>query len=425
MAVTPTSLSTAITAGSTGAVANTNTVHTAVNALTHATSGVTVKGDLPYVDAYGNGVPNDGATNAQAAMATAMNLLPAAGGRLLLRRGSYVMNTRLTTARQGMVLEGEGPDATNLVLSSAAFQVGVSDVLIKNMTLKSADSSVKQLFQTVAAGTWKNWRFENVKFDNVQCIPSKLGAVTQGSAALTLAAGLTEHVEFDRCEFLNNQADGVLFVRGTDSVTVSRCWFHDLGLSNVQGDNLKFSYGATKWRALHNTFERSTRDAIDCYDGQQGLIEGNHIDTVGAFGIEIKVTALAATNPADRIQIIGNRIIAATGSAITTASSNIHASANTIEGGSSYGIRAAFTSTAQENNTNITWIGNQVKGCTNKGFSMVGINGAVIIGNTATDCGAVGYDIPISGGGINQNSNIVGGASLNRSSGNTGSDVWT
>lgn len=378
------------------------------------------------VDAVSEGVPTDGTTSAAAPLNTTQALLPSSGGRLLLRRGSYAMTTRTTITKQGMVFEGEGPGATTMILSSAAFQVGASDVLIKNLTLKADSTITRQLFNNVTSGIWKNWRFENVKFDNVQAVVSMLGAQTDGSAAITTAACLTEHVEFDNCEFANCPADGVLFFRGTTNGLANRCWFHDCGLSTSQGDNLKFSYGASKWRALHCTIERSARDGIDCYDGHRGLIDGCSIDTVGAFGIEIKVNGNSALNPADRIQVVNNHVIAATDTAIKTASPNILVANNLLENGLSYGIRSSYKTNGTDRNSDIQWIGNRVKGFTTTSkpaYSALGIDGLVIIGNSATD-GYQGFNVPL-GASISQNQEVIGGATMNSSRNNSIADVWT
>lgn len=378
------------------------------------------------VDAVSEGVSNGGVTSAAAPLNTAQALLPTAGGRLLLRRGTYAMSTRMTVTKQGLILEGEGP-GTVLSIASAAFQVGANDVLIKNMRIATDTVGTgRSLFNNVTTGAWKNWRFEHCVFDNIQSVVSAIGATTNLGGTVTSAAALTEHVEFVSCEFLNSQQDGVLDFRGSAFGLVDRCWFHDLGLSTSQGDNLKFEYGASNWRALHNTFERSARDAIDCYDGHRGLVEGNIIDTMGVFGIDIKVASNTAPNPADRIQVLGNKIMNTTADGISTCSPNVMICNNMLENGGAYGIRSVYKTNGTDRNQNITWMGNHVKGFTatsKPAFSALGIDGLVVIGNTATD-GYQGFSVPL-GSLISQNQFVIGGSTLNSSRGNSVADVWT
>ncbi|WP_461164942.1 right-handed parallel beta-helix repeat-containing protein [Arthrobacter sp. R4-81] len=235
----------------------------------------TVRNRDLYLDAVAEGAPNTGLTTAQPTIGASHNLLPTAGGRIFLRKGSYLMTTRLIVTKQGMVLQGDGIDATKLLLDAAMFQVGASDVLIKDLTIKGNGSNARSLFQLVTTGAFKNWRFENVKFDGVSVVASRVGAVDNAGATITSASGLDSFVEFNGCEFTNYTEDASLHVRGVNHVTVERSWFHNAGTDITKGDLLKVSAGAQYWHILNNRFTDGMRDAIDTYDAHRGLIDGN------------------------------------------------------------------------------------------------------------------------------------------------------
>lgn len=378
-----------------------------------------------FVDAVAEGAATNGTTDAQPQIGTSHNLLPATGGRVILRKGSYLMSTRLIVTKQGMVLEGDGVNATTLLLNAAAFQVGASDVLIRNLTIKGNGSNARSLFQLVTTGAFKNWRFENVKFDGVGVVPSRIGAVDNTGATITSASGLDSHVEFDHCEFTNYTEDGSLHVRGVHHVTVDRCWFHDAGTDTTKGDLAKFSAGAEHWKVLHSRFTDGKRDAIDGYDAQRGLIDGNTIVNMGVHGIELKVASATAPNPADRTTVTNNHVVnigtATPSPAMQLAVSNITATGNRIEGGTSYGMRCGKSTDNVTNSQDIIWANNHVKGTASHGFLLNGVDGAIIQGNAAINCGGSGFSVPLG----TTNSLIVGGAASNLSRGNTSADVWT
>lgn len=377
-----------------------------------------------FINVVAEGAPTDGVADAQPKIGASHNLLPATGGTIIIPKGSYLMSTRLIVTKQGMVIEGEGIDATKLLLNAAAFQVGASDVLIRNLTIKGNGSNARALFQLVATGAFKNWRFENVKFDGVSPVPSRLGALDNAGVAITSGAGLDSHVEFDHCEFTNYTEDGSLHVRGTHHVTVDRCWFHNAGTDTTKGDLAKFSAGAEYWQVLHSRFTDGARDAIDCYDAQRGLIQGNTIVNMGVHGIEMKVASATAPNPADRSRVLDNHIVnigtATSSPALQLAVSNVIATGNLVEGGTSYGMRCGKSTDNVTNSRDIIWANNHVRGVTSHGFMLNGVDGAIVRGNIAVNCGGSGFNIPLGA----TNSLIVGGAADNLSRGNTVADVW-
>ncbi|CAN7465116.1 right-handed parallel beta-helix repeat-containing protein [Pseudarthrobacter oxydans] len=384
----------------------------------------TVRNRDLFVDAVAEGAPTDGVTDAQPKIGASHNLLPATGGRVALRKGSYLMSTRLIVTKQGMVLEGDGIGATTLLLNAAGFQVGASDALIRNLTIKGNGSNARSLFQLVTTGAFKNWRFENVKFDGVSPVVSRIGAIDNAGAAITSAAGLDSFVEFDGCEFTNYTEDGSLHVRGTHHVTISRSWFHNAGTDTTKGDLLKLSAGAEYWKVLNNRFTDGARDAIDGYDAQRGQIEGNTIVNMGVHGIELKVASATAPNPADRTRVTNNHVVnigtATASPAMQLAVSNVIATGNMIEGGTSYGMRCGKSTDNVTNSKDIIWANNHVKGTASHGYMLNGVDGAIIQGNAAINCGGSGFSAPLG----TTNSLIVGGAANNLSRGNTSADVW-
>lgn len=384
----------------------------------------TIRNRELYVDAVAEGAPIDGVTNAQAAIGASHNLLPVKGGSVFLRKGSYLMTTRLIVTKQGMVLQGDGIDATTLLLNAAMFQVGSSDVLIKDLTIKGNGSNARSLFQLVTTGAFKNWRFENVKFDGVSVVASRIGAVDNTGATITSASGLDSFVEFDGCEFTNYTEDGSLHIRGVNHVNVERSWFHNAGTDITKGDLLKISAGAQYWNVLNNRFTDGMRDAIDTYDAHRGLIDGNTIVNMGVHGIEMKVASATAPNPADRVRVTNNHVVnigtATASPAMQLAVSNVIATGNMIEGGTSYGMRCGKSTDNVTNSQDIIWANNHVKGTTSHGYLLNGVDGAVIQGNAAINCGGSGFHAALS----TVNSLVVGGATNNLSRGNTSTDVW-
>lgn len=378
-----------------------------------------------FIDAAAEGAPTDGIADAQPKIGASHNLLPTTGGRIFLRTGSYLMSTRLIVTKPGMVLEGNGTNATTLLLNAAAFQVGASDVLVRNMTIKGNGSNARALFQLVTTGAFKNWRFENVKFDGVSPVVSRIGAVDNAGTTITSASGLDSYVEFDHCEFTNYTEDGTLHTRGAHHVTVDRCWFHDAGTDINKGDLLKFSAGAEHWKVLNSRFTDGKRDAIDCYDAQRGLIHGNTIVNMGVHGIEMKVASATAPNPADRNTVTNNHIVnigtATPAPAMQLAVSNVIATGNRIEGGTDTGMRCGKSTDNVTNSRDIIWANNHVKGTANHGYFLNGVDGAVINGNAAINCGGAGFHAALG----TVNSLVVGGAANNLSRGNTSADVWT
>lgn len=377
-----------------------------------------------YVDAVAEGADTTGVTDAQPRIGVSHGLLPATGGRIFLRKGSYLMSTRLIVTKQGMVIQGDGTDATKLLLNAAMFQVGASDVLIKDLTIKGNGSNARLLFQSIATGAFKNWRFENVKFDGVGVVPSRIGAVDNTGATITSGSGLDSFVEFDRCEFTNYTEDGSLHIRGVNHVTVSNSWFHNAGTDISKGDLVKCSAGAQYWHILNNRFTDGMRDAIDTYDAHRGLIDGNTIVNMGVHGIEMKVASATAPNPADRVRVTNNHVVnigtATASAAMQLAVSNVIATGNMIEGGTSYGLRCGKSTNEVTNSQDIIWANNHVKGTASHGFALNGVDGAVIQGNAAINCGGSGYLAALG----SVNSLIVGGAANNLSRGNASADVW-
>lgn len=375
------------------------------------------------IDAVAEGADSTGAVTAQPQIGASHNLLPAAGGKVLLRKGSYLLNTRLIITKQGMVLEGEGVDATKLLLDASAFQVGAGDVTIRNLTIKGNGSNARSLFQGVTTGAFKNWRFENVKFEGVGVSFARIGATDNTGATVTTGSGLESFVEFDNCEFTAYTEDGSIHARGVHHVSVQNSWFHNAGTDVNKGDMLKFSAGAEYWHALNNRFTDGTRDAIDCYDAQRGIIHGNTIVNMGAHGIELKVVSAVAPNPADRIRVTSNHVVnAGTGSgapSMQLSVSNVIATGNLIEGGSFVGMRCGTTTDGLTRSQNIIWTNNHVKGATGIGFFLGGVDGAIIQNNIASGGLSNGFHAATA-----TNSLIVGGASTNLSRNNASADVW-
>jgi hypothetical protein len=323
-----------------------------------------------------------------------------------------------------MVIEGENPYNTSLLLNGAALEANVSDVLVRNVTFKGNGATTRQLFQTVSSGAFTNWRFENCRFDGVGVVLTRIGSVSEAGVTQTTGTGQAGHVEFERCEFFGYTPDGTVYNKGVHHVTLDRCHFHDLGTSTSIGDNCKMAYGAEYWRILHSTFERSTRDAIDCYDAQRGLIEGNTMIDCAVHAIEIKVVSASAPNPADRVRIIGNHAVncqtLAAAPVMQLSSSNLQVEGNLIEGGFAYGYRSGKTTDGTSNSKDISYVNNRAIGCGSHGFTATGVDRLTYLGNHSTGSVAgKGYDV----GSLN--SAVIGLAALNQSSGNAFADTWS
>ncbi|WP_157155345.1 right-handed parallel beta-helix repeat-containing protein [Diaminobutyricimonas sp. LJ205] len=377
------------------------------------------------IDAVAEGADNSGATDARLAILAAIGLVPTAGAVVRLRKGSYKLSSRLILNKPGIVLEGEGP-ATILLPDVAAFQVGADNITIRNMTVRGGVAGTQGAFQSLTSGAFKHWHFENVIFENLAVTLRRIGAIQSTGAAFTSGAGFDSHVTFENCAFSGFKGDGMLNIGGVDHVTINNSWFHDSGVDFNRGDMLKLSSGTQYWNVTHNRFERGTRDAIDCYDGHRGLIEGNTIVDMGVHGVEMKVASNSAPNPADRNLVLGNHIvnigIRSSCPGIQCATSNAIIANNLLEGGGGMetGIRIGKVTDGSANTHDNIVMGNRVIGANGYGIAALGCDGIVIQGNVVTGSGSSGFHVSPS-----KNTFIAGSAAMNVSRSNGVADVWT
>lgn len=382
---------------------------TYANGLTPETYGTT-----------GDGTPYD-----QTPIGQAINALPATGGLVRLKAKTYRLGTRLQMSKAGTVLAGEGTNATIIDIDAAAFEVMASDVFIRDLTIRG--DGVRSLFQLVSAGAFKNWRFENVKFQGVAVVPARLGATINGGGTITSGSALDEHIEFSGCEFTGYKGDGSLHIRGTNHATVDRCYFHDAGVDTAAGDLCKVSAGAAWSSILDSRLINGTRDAIDLFDGHQALVRGNTIRNMGVHGIEMKAVAEPTTNPSDRHRVIGNRIynvsqVSTNAPAIQAAVPRVMIQDNEINGGQFVGIRSGKTTdnVTRANDHLIT--GNVVSNMGSHGFMGDDLDRSIVSSNISRKNGV----LTGTGAGFwyNLATGIVGKAAANISHGNVTADRW-
>lgn len=371
------------------------------------------------------GTTGDGTPYDQTPIGQAINALGTTGGLVRLKAKSYRLGTRLRMNKTGLMLAGDGPAATILNLDAAGFEVMASNVTIRDLTIRG--DGTRSLFQLVTTGAFKNWSFINVVFEGVAVVPSRLGATIGDGGIITSGAGLSEHVEFDHCEFTGYRGDASLHIRGTHYVTVNTCYFHDAGMSTSAGDLCKASAGAAHTKILDSVFRNGTRDAIDLFDAHQALVRGNTIDNMGVHGIEMKAVSGTAINPADRHQILGNRIfrtsqVSTSAPAVQCAVPNVMLEGNQISGGRSVGIRAGKTTDNITRAKNHIIIGNLIFGQGSHGFMGDDLDASVVSGNishnngTLTGVGAGFWYYRATG--------IAGKAAMNISYDNVTADRW-
>lgn len=370
------------------------------------------------------GTTGDGTPYDQTPIGQAINALGTTGGLVRLKAKSYRLGTRLQVNKSGLVLAGEGPHATIINLDAAGFEVMASDVTIRDLTVRG--DGLRSLFHLVSTGTFKNWRFENVVFEGLAVVPSRLGATVNGGGTIGSGAGLSEHVEFQRCEFTGYLGDASLHIRGTHHVTVDHCYFHDAGISTNAGDLCKASAGAAHAKILDCIFLNGTRDAIDLFDAHQTLVRGNTIDYMGVHGIEMKAVSGAAANPADRHQILGNRIyrtsqVSPSAPAIQCAVPNVMIEGNQISDGRYIGIRAGKTTDNITRARDHIITGNVVFGQGSHGFMGDDLDTSVVAGNISRNNGLTGVG---AGFWYSQATGIAGKAAMNVSHDNMTADRW-
>lgn len=356
-------------------------------------------------------------------LSSAVAAIDSLGGELFLRRGVYRTDTRLFL-KQGTVLRGEGRNATVLYIPGTAFQGAVSDVLVKDMTILGDNPNARQVFQGLVTGGNKNWRFENVKFQNIGVYMARLGAIKPDGVAVTNSCGIDSYIEFDNCEFTGWLEDGMVWAQGVDHVTVNRSEFHTIGTDSSKGDALKFSYGAKHGKVLNNSFHDLQRDAVDLYECGSVDVIGNTMKNVGVCAVESKFIS-SAPNSNARIRVRDNTAINCESTGTSTspvfqlASSNLSASGNLVEGTPGVGFRVGTATNDTTRSTDGNWFDNRAYGCIGHGFVLSGSDRHIIKGNVAKGSTASGFYVPAS-----LNSTPLGGASDNISSGNSLADTW-
>lgn len=371
------------------------------------------------------GTTGDGSPYDQTPIGQAIQSLGPTGGLVRLKAKAYRLGTRLQVNKSGLVLAGDGPYATILNIDAAAFEVMASNVSIRDLTIRGDGN--RSLFHLVSTGAYKNWSFENVVFEGVAVVPARLGASLTDGGTLSSGAGLSEHVEFVHCEFFGYLGDASLHVRGTDHVTVSGCYFHDAGLSTSAGDLCKASAGAAHTKILDSIFRNGKRDAIDLFDAHQALVRGNTIDNMAVHGIEMKALSGTAANPADRHQILGNKIyrtsqVSVAAPAIQCAVPNVMIEGNQISDGRYIGIRAGKTTDNTTRAKDHIIVGNVVSGQGSHGFMGDDLDASVVSGNISRNNGVLtGIG---AGFWYNLATGIAGKAAMNVSHDNVSADRW-
>lgn len=381
------------------------------------------------VDVVGQyAVPTDGVASSLTKLSDAFTANPSR--RFVLRKGVYYLTTRLTTLTPGCVIEGEGPGLTIIDVAGAAFGTLPNDVTVRGVTFRGYSGATnKSLFQGSALANAKNWRFEDCVFDGVSPILSRIGATDSAGVAIaantSVATGVEGYFEFDHCKFTRITLDGAFYNKGAHFVTVNRCHFADLGTSSSMGDNLKISYGAENCKVLHNIFERSTRDAIDWYDGGSGLIEGNTMIDCAVHAIEIKATGPTAANKVQKIRVIGNRAyncqtFSSSAPSFQLSASHLQIEGNHVDKSGGYGFRTGKMLDGTTNVEDVTYTNNHATDCVSHGFIASGLTRGIFMANhSVRSTAGKGYDVASA-----TNPSTIGGTTLNQSASNAVADTW-
>ncbi|WP_375425996.1 right-handed parallel beta-helix repeat-containing protein [uncultured Friedmanniella sp.] len=375
-------------------------------------------------------VPIDGVVDARASLNTAFNAN--AGRRMLLGAGVYYLTSRINTIGQGTIIEGLSPAQTILDVAGAAFAVTSNDVLVRNVTIRGySGAKNKSLFQAAAAANFKNWRFENCVFDGVAAIVAAIGAVnyitgTAIAAGSSEATGIGSFIEFDHCEFKNTTLDGGgVYAKGVLSLTINRCWFHNMGTSTGAGDMVKMAYSSEDWRILDSIFEDGTRDAIDTFDGRRGTIRGNTMRRMQVHAIEVKCNA-PTSGTVDRILVDGNRSYSCSLSSATTpvfqmAAPYLQVVNNYSEASGGLGFRSGKMLDGVTPVKGVIFANNMAMGSQGSGFLATGTDYGQWRGNYSEGSVAgKGFDVPTA-----SNTHRQGDATTNQSVGNAVADTWT
>jgi hypothetical protein len=205
MAVTPTNLRTNIAVGTTGQVAEVNTLHGAVNELTNAATGVVVKGEIVY------------RANDSASLTAAITAAPA-GATILLSRGTFSASS-ITAASKDLTFIGDGPSSS--IIDAASNTYG---------------------FSPPAAGTGARLTFRNIGFTgSTSAIVLLSRAVTYSARFIDCAfSGFTAigiqtfgtNLVCVRCDFSSNGTPGttnaIQHLRGAQSIIIKDCTFRYL-----------------------------------------------------------------------------------------------------------------------------------------------------------------------------------------------------
>lgn len=376
---------------------NTSDANKPVSTATQtALNAKVAKGEL-LVSVKDHGAVGDGVANDQPAIGTALAAV-SAGGTLFFPPGTYLLNTRIIVSKS-VILRGAGPEASKLSIVGAAFEAQASNVQVRDLTVIGAAGARNKLAmqnRTVITDR-TNWVFEGVKFDGVGLNISRIGAIDSVGVVVTSATDLANRVEVINCEFLNYTEDGTVLIRGTNNVTVERCWIHNNGTDINKGDAIKVAYSSTGVKLIHNLMEDSARDGIDTYNAKELTIIGNVIKDPGVHGIETKYDSNFSLN--DKNIVMGNRVFGAGRSTLAPSmqlsANHLIIMGNWIQGGSSTGYRTGPANNDVNIPTNyVLYQGNQVNGCSGDGFLITGTVNCIIMGNIASSVGGSGYRIP-------------------------------
>jgi hypothetical protein len=257
MAVTPTSLRTNIAVGTTGQVAEVNTLHGAVNELTASAAVTTITATT--VSAANSSAANTSALNALHTSAQALGLA------IVLPPGQIAVGT--ITVRAPM--RGASRTKTTLVASDTVTITG-DNITLSEMTIKSANqtaliaanqtgTTLRDLYVDFDAAVTTNWlAFNPYNVDRLRVIDCRFRI---GGLQLSLCDDFVIDGNYFDCEYLN---------------TNEPC--HISGQSSGQ--------------FVNNTVYRTLTDAVDLYSaGHYCVVANNRFYGLrGAAGIECKVT---------------------------------------------------------------------------------------------------------------------------------------
>lgn len=331
------------------------------------------------------GATGDGTTDDAAAIAAAIDAMPATGGQLFFPSGTYALGAIVDVTKPIEFVADYGTEIIRTAVSYM-FRAKASHVSFRGFKFSATTGQGGGvLARDVAVANAlhnTNWSFEDCEFQNAWLYFERLGATIHTGDPIETGSDIASNIHVKRCYFHDmTGAPFAVYLGGPANATISDCTFINLINEAVDmGNAIKVCSGAVNWRVSNNYIKNTQRSFMDFFDARRGTVIGNHCDTsIAGQGIMVKVGVTTDGDPVEVIQIIGNYVANTAASGISAECDNVIISGNMVEGCST-GIRAFLkTGTPSTRTINQIVANNWVRTC---GYGLlIRADYAIVTGN--------------------------------------------